>query len=154
MQRFLRGLAVLALWTSTVRGDVGGNTVSPPQGSRLRKACAPNDGPAVSLAINVSSCSFVPTASALTFLIWGPDLAGLHAGTALPVGPGPNATTQAARTLPTGRGVLHATKGSLLFTTLSQNGRATGSYDLTYEDHTTEQGRFDALWCPGGGGCG
>jgi hypothetical protein len=138
-----------------VRADAAGGTVSEARGGRLREACAPNDGRAVALAIDGTSvCSVVPTIPALTFLIWGHDLAGLHAGSALLIGPGPNATTQAVRTLPTSRSVLRVIKGSLVFTTFAQKARATGSYDVTYEDHTIEQGRFYAVWCPGAGGCG
>jgi hypothetical protein len=47
-----------------------------------------------------------------------------------------------------------ATGGTLVFTTFAVDEGATGSYDLTYTDGTTEQGTFDVGWCPGGGQCG
>jgi hypothetical protein len=175
MQSCAWGMALLAVWGCRARGvlevatasessgvdggsehDGGGSGSDPQRFAHFRAGCAPNDGRAVALSIDdgLSACSSGPPVSALSFLIWGQDLAGLHAGSVLKIGAGPKATTQAVRTLPSGRALLQVTEGSLVFTTYVERRHATGSYDVTYADHRTEHGTFDAVWCPGGGACG
>jgi hypothetical protein len=130
---------------------VGGGSAAP--SAHAQASCAPNDGPAVAIRMdNQASCA-ATSFTGLDVLIWGADLDNLHAGATFMFGASTNATTQGYRASPSAQQV-PVVSGTITFDTFTSGQSATGSYDVTYMDGSTDQASFEAVWCPGGGTCG
>jgi hypothetical protein len=124
--------------------------------AHLVPACAPADGVALGLDIDGTSTCPEPTDQepGIQFLIWGPDLTGLHDGVTLHVSSNVNGFTTAGRLPAPGQAMIDATSGELVFTIFVPEHGATGTYEIVLADGTTAQGSFEALACPGVPGCG
>jgi hypothetical protein len=121
----------------------------------LGRNCSPSDGEAIGLYIDgTTSCLSPVSLGGLSFLVWGRDLQNLHAGSTLSVMPGVNATTKGARVSAVGKPSVPMTGGTLTFTTYAMGQGGTGTYAVTFEDGSSAQGSFDAVWCAGSAQCG
>jgi hypothetical protein len=141
-------------------GDGGFGGGSPVELGRIQSGCAPADGPAIVMSIDGTyGCTNPPLPyDGVQFLIWGPDLGALEAGTqqTLMIGSGVNSPTQGTHIVMVGSSSsdIPAVSGSLTFTTFVSGQSATGSYEVSFQDGTTGKGAFSALWCPGQTPCG
>jgi hypothetical protein len=137
--------------SATTSSGTVGNTMA-----HLVPACAPADGMALGLDIDGTSTCPGPANQepGIQFLIWGPDLTGLHDGVTLHVSSDVNGFTTAGRLPAPYQPVINATSGVLIFTTFSPKQGATGTFDITLADGTTAQGSFEATACPGDAFCG
>jgi hypothetical protein len=131
-------------------GGAGGSAAP---SDHAQASCAPNDGPAVAIRMDGQTSCAPASFAGLEVLIWGADLDALHDGASFMFGSSVNATTQGYRANLNAQPV-PVVSGSITFDTFTSGQSATGSYDVTYMDGTTEQASFNAAWCPGGATCG
>jgi hypothetical protein len=139
--------------TSAGGSSVGGSTAGFIQPicydcTALVSCSVADSGPGIVIVVAGSKrCGGAGTGVA--FVVWGPDLQDLHAGSVLAVMPGVNAFTQGYRILPAGQARVSMTGGTLTFATYAAGQGSAGTYAVTFDDGSSAQGSFDAQWCPG-----
>jgi hypothetical protein len=117
----------------------------------MRADCGPADGVGVGFHIDDTTGCDAGTNAGIYVFVGGM----IQTAVPLSVSSDPNAPVQAQRIMAgAGPSAAVGVSGTITFTTFVMGASATGSYDITFSDATTEQGDFTASFCPGIATCG